>query len=467
MRLLDIDKPRIVISALKGKTGKTLTSILIALSLVIYKKLKVQMFKIGPDFIDPTYHSAVTGRPSRNLDPYLHDPQRIIDRFITYSNDSDIAIIEGVFGLYDIAERSSKVGETERIAEILKAPIILVVDAERTNRTIAKIAKKLSEDNKNIRGIIVTGIVKEAQYEKIREELTDSSNIELLGYIPKRKSIEDIFRYRHLGLVPTLEKGYRENILNILNELTHTLDIDRIVDIACRSETVRCIGEFEKFEEVPHRVNIGIVFDRAFTFYYPETLELCVNYSEKLYLIDSARTPSIPNKLDILIIGGGFPEVLAEEISRNRSLRASIRRFHEKDGLIYAECGGLMYLTDFIVYKESQYDMCQIFEGCTYMLNRPVGHGYVLAEITERCPLGYPGYSIRGHEFHHSKIYLKDSEARTYMKILRGRGLGDGRDGLAKRETYAQYMHIHPSSYNHIYRLINYATSRGYRYERQ
>jgi len=466
VRLLDLDKPRIVISALKGKTGKTLTSLTIALGLITHKKLRVQMFKIGPDFIDPTYHSSVTGRPSRNLDPYLQDPQRIIDRFITYTLDSDIAIIEGVFGLYDIAERESGLGETERVAELLKAPIILVLDAERTNRTIAKIVKKLSEENSNIRGLIVTGIVREVQYEKIVREL-ENTNIEALGYIPKDRSIEEIFKYRHLGLVPTLEKGYRRTLIEVLKNFTKYINIERILNIARSAPTLRCIGELEDFEHVQHRVKIGIIFDNAFTFYYPETLELCVNYADRLYIIDSTRTQSLPRDLDLLIIGGGFPEVLAEEISRNRPLLSDVRRFHYNDGLIYAECGGLMYLTDFIVYNNSQYDMCKIFEACTYMLNRPVGHGYVLGEIVHDCPIGSIGTHIRGHEFHHSRIYVRDSEARTYMRLIRGRGLGDGRDGLVKRRTFAQYTHIHPSSYNHIYKIINYAVSRGYSYERQ
>ncbi len=466
MKLLDIDKPRLIISALKGKTGKTLTSLIIALGLITHKKLRVQMFKIGPDFIDPTYHSSVTGRPSRNLDPYLHDPERIIRRFITYSLDSDIAIIEGVFGLYDIAERESGLGETERIAELLRIPIILVLDAERTNRTLAKIVKKLSEENPKIRGLVVTGIVKDVQYEKIMRELKDSK-IELLGYIPKTRSIEEIFKYRHLGLIPTLEKGYRKNLINILTKLSNYINIDRILEIAKSAPPIRCIGELEIFETVKNKVNIGLVFDNAFTFYYPETLELCINYAHRLYIIDSTQTQSLPRDLDVLIIGGGFPEVFAEDISKNRSLLSDIRNFHYRDGIIYAECGGLMYLTDCIIYNNSQYDMCKIFEACTYMLNRPVGHGYVVGEIVSRCPLGNVGTYVRGHEFHHSRIYIRDSEARTYMKLIRGRGLGDGRDGLTKRETYAQYTHIHPSSYNHIYKIINYAASRGYGYERQ
>jgi len=466
VKLLDVDKPRIVISALKGKTGKTLTSLIIALELIMHKKLRVQMFKIGPDFIDPTYHSSITGRPSRNLDPYLHDPEKIINRFVTYTLDSDIAIIEGVFGLYDIAEKYSKLGETERVANLLKAPIILVLDAERTNRTIGKIVRKLSEENPNIRGLIVTGIVREEQYEKIVREL-ESSKVEPLGYIPKRKNIEEIFKYRHLGLVPTLEKGYRASLVNVLSRVVDHVKIEDILDIARSAPTMKCIGELETFENIQKKAKIGIILDNAFTFYYPETLELCINYAEKLHIIDSARSESLPRDLDVLIVGGGFPEVLAEEISKNKPLLSDIRRFHYNNGIIYAECGGLMFLTDFIIYNNSQYDMCKIFEACTYMLNRPVGHGYVVGEIVSRCPIGMSGTCIRGHEFHHSRIYIRDSEARTYMRLIRGRGLGDGRDGLAKRETYAQYTHIHPSSYNHIYKIINYAVSKGYENERQ
>ena len=148
MKLLDVDIPRLLITAPRGKTGKTITTLTIALALILKYGLKVQTFKIGPDFIDPTYHSTITSRPCRNLDPYLQNPQKIINRFITYSKDSDIALIEGVFGIYDSPDRETQIGETEIIARILKTPIILVIDSERINKSIAAIVKGFKDYGK-------------------------------------------------------------------------------------------------------------------------------------------------------------------------------------------------------------------------------------------------------------------------------------------------------------------------------
>ncbi len=457
--MLDIDKPRILITAPRGKSGKTIVTLCIALSIMLKYRLKVQLFKVGPDFIDPTYHSSIVGRPSRNLDPYLQDPQKIINRFITYSKDSDIAIIEGVFGLYDSPDRETRIGETEIIARLLKTPIILVLDAERINKSISAIVRGFKDYSKvNIRGIVITGIVKEEQFGKIERIIEkDFKDIEIIGYIPKNVSIEEMFKYRHLGLVPTLEKGTRRTLYTTISEVSKKLDVEKILKIANEAEVVRCVGELESFEKMENTsVNIGIILDRAFTFYYPEVLELCINYSSKTYILDSMESTSIPDDVDLLVIGGGFPEVWAGYISSNRSFLKSVYKFYEDNKFIYAECGGLMFLTDCIIHNNSSYNMCGIFEACTYMLNRPVGHGYVVGEAINDNLVCPRGSVVRGHEFHHSKIYVKDRDVKYYLKLIRGRGIGNGLDGLMKRNTYAQYMHIHPSSYNHIYYIIKY-----------
>ncbi len=455
MRLTEVNVPRLVISAPQGKTGKTLVTVTLILKL-IERGLRVQVFKVGPDFIDPTYHSAASGRPCRNLDMYLHGPEKVLERFIRYSQDADLCIIEGVFGLYDSVDGLSEFGCTAQIAKILRAPVILVLNAERATRSLVAIVRGLRNfDNLvNIRGVILTNVSSDKHYKKIEKAFKMyCKDIEVLGYIKRCSIIEELFKYRHLGLVPVPERlTYSQ--FEILKEFAN-IDVDRVIEIASSAQPLRGyfeeIGNIEKYE-----VSIGIVQGRAFTFYYPEVIEQCFSLSSKVYIIDPETCQELPN-IDILIIGGGFPEELAANLEKNKSLRKSIRKFAEEGGVIYAECGGLMYLTSkLLTLRNEEYDMCDVYEAYTVMLSRPVGHGYVYGVVNIDTPAYRAGIRLRGHEFHHSKILLRDSEVKIVMRLLRGRGLGDGTDGLLKWNAYAQYMHVHPDTFNYVHSLISY-----------
>ncbi len=456
IKVVEVSTPRVVIAAPHGKCGKTIATLAIELALV-RRGFRVQPFKVGPDFIDPTYHTSVTRRPCRNLDMYLHGPEKILERFARYAYDADVAVVEGVFGLYDSVDGVSEFGSTAQIAKILRAPVILVVNAERATTSIAAVLKGLKDFDRTvrIRGLVLTNIASEKQLEKIvRAVETYCSDIEIVGYVRRSVDIAEIFSYRHLGLIPVPER--ESDLANVLTEHAR-VDVDKILKIASEAEPLRIPLAWG--EELRYNVSIGIVMGRAFTFYYPELIERCLTYSNKVVLIDPETEGELP-QLDILIIGGGFPEELAKELEKNRPLRSSIRKFAEKGGTIYAECGGLMYLTDRILtLRNEEYQMCGIFDAYTVMLSRPVGHGYVKAEVIMSCPPFQQGLQLRGHEFHHSKVILRDPEIRLCLRMLRGKGIGDGRDGLLKWNTYAQYMHIHPDTYDVIRGLIRHVLS--------
>lgn len=451
LRIVEVATPRLVISAPQGKSGKTIATLAIELAL-IKRGLRVQPFKIGPDFIDPTYHTAITHRPCRNLDMYLHGPEKILERFAQYAQDADIAVIEGVFGLYDSVDGVSEFGSTSQIAKILKAPVVVVVNAERATTSIAAVLRGLAEFDARtrIRGVVLTNVASERQFKKIARAVEAyCRNVEVVGYIKRSREIAEAFAYRHLGLVPVPER--ERNLLAVLEKCAK-IDVDKVVEIAREAEPLRVLMMQEP--EPKHNVSVGLIVGRAFTFYYPELLERCLAYASRVVLVDPEVDAELP-QVDLLIIGGGFPEELAEELEKNRPLRYSIKKFAEKGGVIYAECGGLMYLTETILtLRNEEYEMCGIFNAYTVMLSRPVGHGYVYAEVIADCPPFRKGILLRGHEFHHSKIILRDSEVKLCLRLLRGRGIGDGRDGLLKWRTYAQYMHVHPDTYDVVRVLI-------------
>ncbi len=464
--IVELDTPRIIISAPHGKTGKTIVTLAIAYALRS-RGLKVQLFKIGPDFIDPTYHNIVSETPSRNLDVVLHGVEKTLFRLAKYSRNVNIALIEGVFGLFDSPDGISELGSTAYISKLTRTPVVLVLSAERTNKTLVSIVKGLKsfDQEVKVRGVILTNVASESQYEKISRAFEQylQGEVQLLGYIPRRSEIAKLFRYRHLGLVPVPEAKTRENLSKIFDEISSHLKVDALLRIASEAEPMRIIISshyVERKDSEKKQLNIGIIYDSIFTFYYPETIERCLELTGNTYFIDSTRDQSLPPNLDILIIGGGFPEEHADLLSKNRPLRGDIRRFSEKGGIVYAECGGLMYLMSSIITLENEeYEMCSVFEGVSIMMRKPVGHGYVVGELVKDSIIAKRGTVLRGHEFHHSKTILTDKEAQLCIYLLRGRGLANRLDGIQKRRTYAQYMHIHPETYDFIGKLAKLASS--------
>ena len=442
--------PRMAVSSYRGRGGKTLATMAL-LAALAQRGLRASAFKNGPDFIDPGHHAAVLGRPSRNLD-YVLMGDRIPQRFYRYSAGTDVALIEGNHGLYDSIDGRSEDGSTAQLAKLLGAPIVLVVDGERTNRTVGAMVRGLRAFDPQLRfaAAVLTNVVPR-QFDRLTATV-EAEGLPVVGILPRDEEVAAAMEYRHLGLVP-MEERPRPVLVDLVRErFAPRIDTDRLlaaVRAQCAPVPVTLHEETRRISRTNAR--IGFLAGRPFTFYYPEVLERAREIGE-VVLIDPESETTLPD-LDLLVIGGGFPEVYAESLERNRALRAAVRQYAERGGRIYAECGGLMYLTRSIRTGGREFEMVGVIDGVTVQEKRPIAHGYASARVVRDTPIAPSGTLLRGHEFHYSHVEL----GREYDLALRyelGRGLSDGQDGVQVRNVYAHYLHLHPETYSVLDALL-------------
>lgn len=443
--------PRLVISSYKGKNGKTTVTLALVYALM-RAGYRVSMFKVGPDYIDPSYHAVVANKPSRNLD-YVLMGNRVITRFYKYSLNSDIAIIEGVSGLYDSIDGISELGSTAQIAKLLKAPIVLAINGERINRTVRAIIRGLKDFDRDVKivGAVVTN-VNQRQLDKLRSAVEDEG-LDFLGYIPRNDDLEDTMQYRHLGLIHAEELN-RQRLIDVFKDASRFIDINRVVKVAKEySEPLdlRNYADLDTSKIISNEIRVGILGGRAFTFYYPETIERIQAFTNNVKFIDPEVDQELGD-LDLLLIGGGFPEVYGESLERNKSLRFNILKFIDSGGYLYAECGGLMYLTDSIIYNNEEYEMVGAIDAITIMHRKPMWYGYARARIIKDSVIGSAGTVLMGHEFHYSSLVLRGNY-EFVIKYERGIGV-NGFDGFQINNAYAHYLHIHPDTYDVIGRVL-------------
>ncbi|RSN73124.1 cobyrinate a,c-diamide synthase [Candidatus Methanodesulfokora washburnensis] len=434
--------PAVVISGYRGKIGKTSITMGIIEGLK-RMGLRVQPFKIGPDFIDPSYHSLLAGRECRNLDSVMFTRRTLVSQFIRNTRDADIAVVEGVFGLYDSYDGITEAGSTAEVAKIIKAPVILILSAERTNRGLAAVLKGfLSFDREvRIRGVIVNNIANEKQRDKIERILKDYG-VEIVGMIRRDEEIERIMGYRHLGLIPIEERREEERrIEEMARRISEQIDLKKVLEIAEEAEEIE--AEPETSDERRVNVKVGVIKDRAFSFYYPENIEFIQAHSDRVYFIDSLNDKILP-EIDLLYVGGGFPEVYAPMLSRNEELLREIRSRYERGRIsIYAECGGLMLMCDNLVdLNGKEHKLIGIIDGDVFMERKPVGHGYVRLKTVKDTIFAKKGDTLVGHEFHHSRLKLRGEESFAY-EVIRGHGIDGRHDGIVKDRFLASYTHVH------------------------
>jgi cobyrinic acid a,c-diamide synthase len=434
--------PAVIISGYRGKIGKT--SITMGIIEGLKKMgLRVQPFKIGPDFIDPSYHSLLAGRECRNLDSVMFARRTLISQFIRNTRDADIAVVEGVFGLYDSYDGITEAGSTAEVAKIIKSPVILILSAERTNRGLAAILKGFLSFDKEvkIKGIIVNNIANDRQRDKI-ERIFKYYDVEIVGMIRRDEEIERVMGYRHLGLIPIEERREEERrIEEVARKISEQIDLKKVLEIAKEAEELEVEPEILDAQRI--NVKVGIIKDRAFSFYYPENIEFLQAHSDRVYFIDSLNDRTLP-EIDLLYVGGGFPEVYASMLSRNKELLKEIRARYDRGRIsIYAECGGLMLMCDKLVdLSGEEHDLIGIIDGDVFMERRPVGHGYVHLKTVKDTIFAKKGDELIGHEFHHSRLKLRGEESFAY-EVMRGHGVDGKHDGIAKERFLASYTHVH------------------------
>lgn len=439
-----VKAPRLVIAGTASNVGKT-TATLALLAAFTAKGRVVQAFKAGPDFIDPGHHAAVTGRPSRNLDGWMLGEEVNREIFGRAAAGADLSLIEGMMGLFDGSSPISDLGSTAELAKQLEAPVLLVLDGSAMARSAAAIVEGFARFDPalNLAGVLFNRVNSDGHYRLLKEAVEQRTNVAAVGYMRPDPTIT--IPDRHLGLVTAIDGGTADFYARLGQAAAETVDLDRVESLAASA------GEWPSSPVRParqhdgHGIRIGQAQDRAFCFYYPDNLELLQSAGSELVSFSPMHDSTLPD-VDMLYLGGGYPELHADALSGNRSMRQAIRSFAERGGQIYAECGGMMYLTEGIRDLDGRrHDMVGLFAAEAVM--RPSGPtlGYRTVELSQPCILGGGETVVHGHEFHYSTLTPKGP--LDYVCLLRdARGESKGSDGLIKNNTLALYTHLHFAS---------------------
>jgi cobyrinic acid a,c-diamide synthase len=439
---MTMSSSRLVIAGLSGDSGKTIASLSI-LTALREQGLSVSVFKKGPDYIDPAWLSWVTDGVCRSLDTYMVDPEVVVRRFVTQAEKSDISVIEGNRGIFDGRDVSGT-HSTAQLAKLIRAPVVLVVDAAKTTRTLAAVVKGCVDfdPDLNLAGVILNRVAGERHLAILRDSIAKYSGLRVLGAIPKLGDESTLIPGRHLGLTTPSEFRSGPELRARLGEIAERfLDIEGIVEVARSAGPLRC-SPADSRPLSPLRVKIGYFKDSVFTFYYPENLEALEARGAQLVPVSSLADRCLP-EVDALYIGGGFPETHAERLVRNRSMMEGVKGAALEGLPIYAECGGLIYLARSLRWGDVVYPMAGLFPIDLVMQRKPVGHGYTSLRVDAPNPFYAVGTSLRGHEFHYSGPAAAPQGVVSCMSVETGVGVGSARDGLVHHNTLACYTHLH------------------------
>ncbi len=437
--------PRVIISGLSGDSGKTVVTCGLLANLRD-RGLNISGFKKGPDYIDAAWLNLSSGLPARNLDTYMMGFERVKKSFLKNACTDGYNIIEGNRGLFDGVD-SNGIHSTSELAKLLQSPVIIVQDISKSTRTAAAsiLGCKKLDPELNIAGVILNRVAGERHEKVVRDAIEEITGVPVIGAIPKLSG-KLILPSRYLGLITPSEFEQKSLfLLELQNIIKNNVDIQKILNIAVNAPQIE-LDEFDSNEtqinSKPVNVKIGYFKDKAFSFYYPENLEMLIREGAELIPISSTHNAYFDD-LDALYIGGGFPEMNLSYLTTNRGMIAAIKKMAE-DGLpIYAECGGLMYLAKEIVWKEKKYSLSGVLPISIEMHDKPQGHGYCEMIVDDENPFYDIGTLIRGHEFHYSKIYDYDPEIKSCLAVSRGCGCFHERDGLTYKNVFASYIHVH------------------------
>jgi cobyrinic acid a,c-diamide synthase len=425
--------PRIVVAGTHSGVGKTTvaTGIMAAFR---RRGLGVQGFKIGPDFIDPTFHHAATGRPSHNLDGWMLSREANLDVFARAIDDADVAVIEGVMGLFDGKSTPSLSGTTAEMAIWLDAAVILVLDAAAMAGSAAAIVHGFDTLVPEFRlsAVVCNKVASEKHYGYLRDAITARCRPALIGYLPRDANFS--IPERHLGLHLAHEALTEDRLCQLAEWIESHLDLDRLLELSARPKLA--LTPLKEPAQKPKHVRIGIARDAAFCFYYHDNLELLRTLGAELIDFSPIADRALPPGLDGIYLGGGYPELHAEALSANESMRAAIVEFAANDAPVYAECGGFMYLTRALVDAEGRsWPMGGIFPTSARMQKRLAKLGYIEVENCEAEGWLAPGECARGHEFRYSII---DPMPETICRVYR-----DPAEGYRVRSVLGSYVHLH------------------------
>ncbi|HXD91146.1 MAG TPA: cobyrinate a,c-diamide synthase [Candidatus Binataceae bacterium] len=436
--------PRIVIAATGSGVGKTTVTVGLIAALRA-QGLKVAPFKCGPDYLDPGYHARVAGRPSHNLDGWMMGRDGVRETFSRSAHGADLAIIEGMMGLFDSAAPTTDEGSTAEVAKWLDAPVLLVVDASGIARTIAAIAHGFAHFDPELRlaGLICNRIGGRGHLDLLR---LASPAVSVVGGLPERR--EAAFPERHLGLLSANDDRVDASSFEKWRALcAEWLDLDEILRTAHPAAPLESAAPIAGAQDASARCRIGVAWDEAFHFYYEYNLARLETCGAEIIRFSPVHDHDLP-AVDGLYFGGGYPEAYARTLSANRSMIEAVRNFAGAGGPIYAECGGLMYLCDGIrTLDGTTFPLAGLIPGVAAMNESLQAIGYAEVETLAPCFLGPAGIRWRGHQFRYSTLDPQppDSVERIYRVTPRWGGAPFA-EGLRRGSMVASYVHAHWAS---------------------
>lgn len=448
---MEMTLPRIVVGAIQGRSGKTTFTIglLRALRDMGYV---VQPYKKGPDYIDPSWATYASGQKSRNLDAFMMSDDQILHTLVQGSKNADLSVIEGAMGIFDGLDVEGS-NSTAQMAKLTKSPVILVVSGQRITRSVAALVNGVIAFDPEIQiaGVVLNQVARPRHLNIMTKSIEKYCDVPILGALPKSLDVE--IPDRHLGLIPAHEQESLARRIEALGALVRdNVNIDEVLEIARTAPPLRDPIEIKTRSRSEGKPKIGVFQDRAFSFYYPENLEALQAYGAELVFLNSVEDESLEG-LDGLYIGGGFPEVMAEEISANSAMRQAVKDFAEAGKPIYAECAGLMYLSEAIENERGTFPMAGVFPGHVRMEGKPQGHGYSIQRVQKGNPYFEEDTILRGHEFHHSRYLFEEKQVESScfgFQTERGHGMVELDEqklcGLIHKNTLATYHHMHAAS---------------------
>ena len=433
------------IAATHSGAGKT-TLTLGLLAALRRRGLRTQPFKCGPDYIDPGHHRRACGVISRNLDTWMMGEAGVRASYARAAATADVSVMEGVMGLFDGATPDRLDGSSAHVCKLLDIPVILTVDARAMARSIAPLVKGFAEFESGVRivGVIANHVSTDSHAAILREALQAAQLPPLLGTLPRRPEWQ--IPERHLGLVAETESsGDASWFAALADGIEQHIDIDALL-AACRtSRPAR--PDTAPTTPTQSPVRLGIARDAAFHFYYQDNLEMLQAAGIELVPFSPLTDPLLPADLDGLYIGGGFPEMFAETLSNNTTMRADIHAFARQGGSIYAECGGLMYLCEKLVDQDERtWAMCDVLPASTRMGGRRCRLGYATATTLQTGIFGPAGTALRGHEFHWSALTEDRRRHDPLFEVASARHTRHDRVGLQQDNVWASYLHVHFAS---------------------
>ena len=435
--------PRLVIAGVQSGVGKT-TATLGILGALARKRFKVQTFKAGPDFIDPGHHTAALGgaRVSRNLDTWMMPPEAVRELFVRSADGADVSVIEGVMGLFDGVSGTDEAGSAAHLAKILEAPVVLVVDAKGMARSAAALVHGYATLDPKVRlaGVIFNNVAGASHYAYLRDAVTSLTGVKPLGYVRREPGAS--IPERHLGLVSAPEDKAKEAYARMASLVEEGVDLEALLAVARSAPAFPTVTPSIFVGKPLPRRRVAVSRDAAFHFVYEDNLDLLRHLGAEILFFSPLKDRSLPERTDLVWLGGGYPELFARELSENRPMLEGLHAFQ---GSVYAECGGLMYCLETLHDVGGlAHPMAGLLPGGSRMMPKRQGLGYLEVTTERDCLLAPAGAKFRAHEFHYSKLDPAPpglAPAFSLRKPWKGDEVRS--DGWAKGKVLAGYAHVH------------------------